>query len=343
MAHRSLVGAAALAAASAFALAGCGASSAGGNTAGGSPSGSSSGGGACAGTSTASASAPKSLTLALVPSGNANQLVQTVKPLTDALSKSLGIPVKGVITEDYQAAVEAIGANQAQIGMLPSLQMSQACQRYGAVPSLQSVRAGKSTYAAQFFTNDPKKFCTTTPVKGANGMLYCNGTQSGTGPAGLSSLSKVKGASITLLQPASPAGYIFPVAALKTAGISLSDLKVTQVTANDAAIQSVYNGDSQVGASYWDARTVVVKSDPDVGQKVVVFALTNEIPNDGVSLSSKLSPAWQTKIKDALLAYAATPAGKNALNAIYQITGLQPANVSALDQTQQVANSIGVN
>ncbi|RNI18066.1 phosphate/phosphite/phosphonate ABC transporter substrate-binding protein [Flexivirga caeni] len=343
--RRRLIGAATVAAASALALAGCGASSSGGNAAAsgtGTHSGSGGAQGACTGSSNAKAAAPKSLTLALVPSGNANQLVQTVKPLTEALTKSLGIPVKGVITTDYQAAVEAIGANQAQIGMLPSLQMSQACERYGAVPSLQSVRAGKSSYAAQFFTDDPSKYCSDKPVKGANGMLYCNGTQSGNGPAGLSSLSKLKGAKVTLLQPASPAGYIFPVAALKAAGITIKDLKVTQVTANDAAVQSVYNGDSQVGASYWDARSVVTKSDPDVGTKVVVFALTKEIPNDGVSISSKLSPAWQAKIKKALLDYAATSAGKNALNAIYQITGLAPANPTALAETQKVANSIGV-
>ena len=88
---------------------------------------------ACTGTSDSSAAAPTKLTLALVPSGDAKKLVDTVKPLEDALTSRLGIPVTGVITADYQAAVEAIGANQAQIGMLPSLQMSQACDKYGAV------------------------------------------------------------------------------------------------------------------------------------------------------------------------------------------------------------------
>ena len=36
---------------------------------------------------------PKKLVLALVPSGDAKKLVQSVKPLTAALTKSLGIPV----------------------------------------------------------------------------------------------------------------------------------------------------------------------------------------------------------------------------------------------------------
>lgn len=330
----------------ALAMSACGAteegtgSAASGTTESGSQSGTVS---ACSGSSDDSAADPTELTLALVPSGDANKLVESVKPLEEALTQRLGIPVKGVITQDYQAAVEAIGSNQAQIGMLPSLQMSQACERYQAVPALQSVRKDKTSYAAQFFTNNPDKYCSDTPKAGADGMLYCNGTESGNGPAGLDSLTKVKGATISLLQPASPAGYIFPVAALQKAGVTLDDLKVTQVTANDASVQAVYKGDAEVGTSYWDARTVVAKDTPDVGQKVVVFALTDEIPNDGVSISGKLSSQWQDKIEQALLDYAGTSEGADALNNIYQITGLKVADVDALQKTQETAATIGVN
>ncbi|GIT78413.1 ABC transporter substrate-binding protein [Leifsonia sp. LS1] len=298
---------------------------------------------ACTGTADDSASDPTQLTLALVPSGDASKLVETVKPLEEALTQRLGIPVKGVITQDYQAAVEAIGSNQAQIGMLPSLQMSQACDKYGAVPALQTQRNGKSTYAAQFFTNDPDKYCSDKPVAGANGMLYCNGTEKGTGPAGLDSITKIKGATVSLLQAASPAGYIFPVAAMKKAGLDVDkDIKTVQVTANDASVLAVYNGDAEVGTSYWDARSVVAKDTPDVGKKVVVFALTDEIPNDGVSITGKISAKWQTKIADAMKDYASTEEGVKALTAIYQITGLVDADPASLKKTQDAAASIGL-
>ncbi|MEV8144128.1 phosphate/phosphite/phosphonate ABC transporter substrate-binding protein [Specibacter sp. NPDC078709] len=296
----------------------------------------------CVGTSDASAIAPKELTLALVPSGDAKKLVDTVKPLEEALSSRLGIPVKGVITADYQAAVEAIGSNQAQIGMLPSLQMSQACDKYGAVPALQTVRKDKSSYAAQMFTNNPDKYCTDAPAAGPNGMLYCNGTASGNGPAGLDSVAKVKGATVSMLSPASPAGYIFPVAAMKNAGIAIEDVSPIKVTANDASVLAVYKGDAEVGFSYWDAREVVAKDNPDVGEKVVVFALTDEVPNDGMSISSKLSSDWQTKIDEAMLDFAGTPEGVKALTAIYQITGMAKADPDSLRKTQEAARSIGL-
>jgi phosphonate transport system substrate-binding protein len=330
----------ALALVTALALSGCGVTQETTGSGSGSPD---SAAATCTGKSNDKAADPTKLTLALVPSGDASKLVETVKPLEEALTKRIGIPVKGVITQDYQAAVEAIGSDQAQIGMLPSLQMSQACDKYGAVPALQTQRNGKSSYAAQFFTNKPDKYCSDTPVKGANGMLYCNGTEKGTGPAGLDSITKIKGATVSLLQAASPAGYIFPVAAMKKAGISVDkDIKTVQVTANDASVLAVYNGDAEVGTSYWDARSVVEGDTPDVGTKVVVFALTDEIPNDGVSLSSNLSKKWQTKISDALKDYAGTPEGVKALTAIYQITGLVDADPASLKKTQEAAASIGL-
>src|SRR5699024_7667521 len=113
-------------------------------------------------------------------------------------------------------------------------------------------RHGASSYASQFFTNKPDKYCDTKPVD-VKGLLYCNGTKSGQGPAGLDELPKIKGATFSFLQAASPAGYIFPAAALKKAGIDpATGVQPTTVTSNDASVLAVYNGDAEVGASYWD-------------------------------------------------------------------------------------------
>ena len=322
-----------------------GASTSGASTSGGAPASGSTASGTAASTVCTGKSGdrtPTKLVLALVPSGDAKKLVQSVKPLTEALTTSLGIPVSGVVTQDYQAAVEAIGANQADIGFLPSLQMSQACDKYSAVPELQTLRNGADSYAAQFFTNKPDKYCGDKPVD-VKGLLYCNNTQSGNGPAGLDELPKIKGATFSFLQAASPAGYIFPAAALKKAGVDpATGVSPITVTANDASVLAVYKGDAEVGASYWDARTVVQPDAPDVGQKVVVFALTEMIPNDGVSLNGTLTKSWQDKITKALLDYASTPDGVKTLEAIYQISGLTKANPAALQKTADVAATLGL-
>lgn len=300
----------------------------------------------CAGSAdagaTGAAADPDSLVLALVPSQDQNGLVDTAKPLTDMLTEKLGIPVTGVVAKDYQAAVEAMGAGQAQIGFLPSLQLWQASDKYGAKVVLQTERNGNITYPAQFMTNNPDKYCDDTPVE-RDGMLFCNGADAMKGPAGLDSITKVKGAKVAMLGPGSPAGYIYPVLALQEAGINTdSDIEKLPVTANDASVLAVYNGDAEVGFSFWDARTIVKKDVPDVGQKVVVFAMTDEIPNDGVALTSDLSPELQQKITDALEEYSSSDEGSKVLQSIYSITKLAPADPSSLDVVARAAQQLGL-
>jgi phosphonate transport system substrate-binding protein len=300
----------------------------------------------CAGSadpgSSQAAADPDSLVLALVPSQDQNGLVDTAKPLTDMLTEKLGIPVTGVVAKDYQAAVEAMGAGQAQIGFLPSLQLWQASDKYGAKVVLQTERNGNITYPAQFMTNNPDKYCEDTPVE-RDGMLFCNGADAMKGPAGLDSITKVKGAKVAMLGPGSPAGYIYPVLALQEAGIDTdSDIEKLPVTANDASVLAVYNGDAEVGFSFWDARTIVKKDVPDVGQKVVVFAMTDEIPNDGVALTSDLSPELQQKITDALEEYSSSDEGSKVLQSIYSITKLAPADPASLDVVARAAQQLGL-
>lgn len=290
----------------------------------------------------APAADPDSLVLALVPSQDQDGLVDTAAPLTDYLTKELGITVTGVVSKDYQAAVEAMGAGQAQIGFLPSLQLWQANDMYGAKTVLQTERNGNITYPAQFMTNNPDKYCEDTPVE-RDGKLFCNGADALTGPAGLDSIDKVKGAKVAVLGPGSPAGYIYPILALQEAGLDTdSDIQQIPVTANDASVLAVYNGDAEVGFSFWDARDIVAKDTPDVGQKVVVFALTEEIPNDGVAVSADLSPELQDRITKALEDFSNTDEGSKILTDIYSITKLAPADPSSLDVVARAAEALGL-
>lgn len=285
---------------------------------------------------------PESLVLALVPSQDQDGLVETASPLTDYLTEELGIEVTGVVAKDYQAAVEAMGAGQAQIGFLPSLQLWQASDMYGAEVVLQTERNGNISYPAQFMTNNPDKYCEDEPVE-RDGKLFCNGADALTGPAGLDSITAVEGAKVAVLGPGSPAGYIYPILALQEAGIDTdSGIDQLPVTANDASVLAVYNGDAEVGFSFWDARDIVAKDTPDVGQKVVVFAMTEEIPNDGVALSADLSPELQQRITTALEEFSNTPEGSEVLTSIYSITKLAPADAASLDVVARAAETLGL-
>ncbi len=290
-------------------------------------------------TAAAGADLPDSLTLALVPSDDVEQITTDGEALAAALTDELGIPVEVFVPDSYNAVVVALQTGQADIGFLGPIAMWQAHEEAGASIVLQAIRYGSSEYVGQWFTNDPATYClddvTTEADEDGVEYSYCNGATGGVGPAGDDALAMIPAdASIAWTDATSASGYYFP--ATQLGGILGVD-PITGFTGgffaggHSQTVQAVYDGDATIGLSYNDARGNLADEFPDVGTKVVVFAYTQNIPNDGVVLSGDLSEAAQTSITDALLALAGTDEGAAALAAVYDIDGLDPANLDAFE------------
>ena len=289
---------------------------------------------------------PSELTLALIPNENVTDLVTSVAPLTDYLTEELGIEVEGVVTRDYQAAVEAIGSGQAQIAIADAGSLAAAEDRYGAHAVLQDVRFGASQYAAQFFTNNPDKYCDDEPVEAtyaASGQsfLYCNGVaegeeNTGVGPVAVDKLGLIEpGTAVAFGNTTSPAGYQLPVLALEEQGVNIDELNQVPVTGNDTLIMAVYNGDAEVGFAFWDARSSIDESEvPDLGEKVVVFGLSEMYPNGGVVLSDELPEDLRTEITDLLDNYSEVD--PETLQNLFDQTDWVPADPAAIDLAREV-------
>ena len=89
------------------------------------------------------------------------------------------------------------------------------------------------------------------------------------------------------------------------------------------------------------ALSSVAEEEPDVGEQVVVFAHSTLIPNDGVAVSGSLSQEWQDMITDAFMAVAETEEGAEALYNVYEIDGLVPADLDALEDARAVYENFG--
>jgi phosphonate transport system substrate-binding protein len=291
---------------------------------------------------------PSEITLALIPNEQVNDLVTSAAPLTDYLSAELGITVTGVVTKDYQAAVEAIGSGQAQIAIADAGSLAAAEDLYGAHAVLQDVRFGASQYASEFFTNieNASTYCEDEPVEAtyaANGQtyLYCNGVadsaaNTGVGPVGVDALGNIEaGTRVAFGNTTSPAGYQLPVLALEALGTSIDDLEQVPVTGNDNLIMAVYNGDAEVGFAYWDARSAIDAAEvPDLGQKVVVFGLSEMYPNGGVVLSDDLPEDLRAEITSLMDGFA--DVDPDTLSNIFGQTDWVPADADAIDLARQV-------
>ena len=287
---------------------------------------------------------PDKLVLGLVPSREADVLVENAQPLVDYLSETLDIEVEGFVPQDYTGLIEAMGTGQADIGAFGPFALIQAQERYDVEIVLQSERFGSATYHTQWFTNDPDKYCSDEPTADEDGMLGCNGTtEASEGPVGEDALPKVAGATVSFVEASSASGYIFPAVQLLNAGVDpQSGVERNFAGGHDATVIAVYNGDAEVGVSFDDARGTIVEEFEDVGQKVVTFAYSQEIPNDGWAIRSELPEDLKEQITQALLDYSQSPEGKEVLNSIYEIDALVPADLEAFDVVREAASKLDV-
>lgn len=284
-------------------------------------------------TDTADGDWPDSITISLVPSVEGEDLAEALDPLTSYLSENLGIEVNGVVANDYAATVEALGADQAQVIITDAGSLYHATEQFGAELILRDVRFGATAYSAVAYTNNPDKYCADEPVAAAYDagdidMLYCNGIEPegevamGEGPAGLDAFSNIDNGTRVALQAAtSPAGYQYPVVAMRDAGID-TDADITQVPVegNNNAVLAVYNGDAEVSFAYWDARVTVTDEAEDIGEQVVAFAYTEMIPNGGVAASSSLPDDLVGELTTLMDDYA--DSSEEAASVMFDLVGL---------------------
>lgn len=227
---------------------------------------------------------PDTIVMGFVPSQDSDKIADTIEPLADRLSEELGIEVKGQVMTDYTALVEAMGANQVQVGFIPAFGYVQANEQYGIEVILKSMRFGSGTYRAQYVVR---------------------------ADSGIESLEDLEGKVWAYGDQGSTSGYLFPAnqlmdmfdipnpTALETEFFSAS----IQTGGHDNSAQAVYDGDADVATTFEDARTELEEDFPDVMEKLKVIGYTQDIPNDTISVTPELDKELVQKIKDIFLSF----------------------------------------
>lgn len=294
----------------------------------------------------AGADDPDQLILGLVPSQDTDQLVEDAEVLGELLGDELGIPVETFVSDDFAALVVAMQTGQADIGMFGPIALVQAADRAGAVVTLQSVRRDSPTYHTQWFTNDPDTYCLDDIVEveqdGGEIYTFCNGTdEASEGPIGEDALAAIEQSTpISMVDPSSASGYYYPATQLENvAGLDPLALEVDFAGGHPNSILNVARGDFSVGVSFDDARDNIIEEDPEIGEKVTVFAYSDEIPNDGVAMNGELSEDLIQRISDAMVTVIQTEEGGQAFFDVYSIEDLVPADLDSLDLARQVATN----
>ncbi|HEU4963319.1 MAG TPA: phosphate/phosphite/phosphonate ABC transporter substrate-binding protein [Bacilli bacterium] len=267
---------------------------------------------------TKTADIPETLTVGFIPSQNAETLSAKAKPMGDLLSKELDMDVKVVVTTNYTALIEGMAAKQIDVGFLSPVDYVFAHDNKKAVNLLlQTVRNGSSSYKSMF-------------VKRAD-------------DTSINKLEDVKGKRIAFVSASSAAGYTYPAAMLKDAGIDPEkDVQGQMAGGHDKALAALYRGDVDVATVFDDARDQMIKEYPDVKEKLVPFVWTEEIPNDTVSIRNDLPEDFQKKVQQAFINIMKTDEGKKIGKDIYSFDDLVPGKDSNFDPVRKVIKAMNL-
>lgn len=273
-----------------------------------------------------SAYVPKQLTVEFVPSQNAETLEAKAKPLEKLLSARLGIPVKVSVSTDYNTIIEAMASKQVDIGFLPPTAYVLAHQRKSADLLLQAERYG---------INDADGSNTTQLVTNYKAEIIVKKDSP------IKTLQDLKGKKIAWQDVTSTAGYIFPAAEMKKAGIDpQKDVTGITVQGHDKGVLAVLNGDVDAAAVFQDARNVVKKDNPNVFAETRVIYYTQPIPNDTICVRPDMDSAWKKKIQDAFIAISKDPQGKKIIYDVYSHVAYKIGNDKDFDVVRDYGKEV---
>ena len=254
-----------------------------------------------------------------VPSGEMERVASGAQAVADLLHKETGLYFDTNVATEYAGVIEAMSSVPAEAHMasLATFAYVLAADRGVADAALVAVRYGSPTY---------------------NGQLIARKD------SGINSPADLAGKTFARPDPLSTSGWIIPMLTIRAAGINPeTDLKgIVDAGSHDGVVAAVFNGDVDAGATYVDARTRVEGDYPTVMEEVVVFAVTTDIPNDGVQFIPSMPQDIRKKIVDALLKIAQTDEGKEALNTAYQWNALEVHGDSFYDPFRQVLQAAGL-
>jgi len=271
---------------------------------------------------------PKELEVQFVPSQNAETLEAKTKPLEKLLGDQLKIPVHVSVSPDYNTIVEAMSSKQVDIGFLPPNAYVLAHDLRKSVDLLLQ--------AQRFGVNDETGQPTEEKVNFYKSMILV------TKDSDIKTLADLKGKKIGWQDVTSSAGYVFPAAELKKAGVDPeTDVQGVTIKGHDAAIMALLNGQVDAVANFQDARNVVAKDVPDVFEQTRVLHFTAPIPNDTISVRSDMNQEWRDKISQAFIAITEDPEGAQIVKDIYTHVGYVTGDDANFAPVREYAEAVG--
>jgi phosphonate transport system substrate-binding protein len=236
------------------------------------------------------ADAQEEIVIGLLPEMNVFKQKQRFEPLAAYLSERMGVEVKLTILSRYGNIIERIKEEKIDGAFLGSFTGALAISQLNVVPLVRPINMdGTSTYYGHILVK-----------KDSN----------------IKTVADMKGRSLALVERATTAGYVFPLAWLKRHGVDDINTYFSDhffIGSHDGAIDAVLKNKADVGAAKNTIYERMRESHPQIDKELVILTSSPRVPSNGLCVRANLDQQYKEQLKDLLLDLHQDPKGIEVL------------------------------
>ncbi len=241
----------------------------------------------------ARAAGTEKITIGLVPEMNVFKQMQRFQPLATYLSEQFKIPVELSILSRYGNIIERFQDSNIDAAFLGSFTGALAISQLGVEPIARPINSDDtSTYCGYIFVRKD---------------------------SGIKTVADMRGKSFALVEKATTAGYVFPLAFLRRHQVNDIDTYLRSYSftgSHDAAISAVLAGKADIGAAKNTVFDIIKKTNPRVEQEIDIIATSPRVPSNGLCVRPDMAPATKARLRQELLDLHHSSRGKEILQAM---------------------------
>ncbi len=230
------------------------------------------------------------LLIGLIPEQNIFRQRERYQVLKKYLSDRLGITVNFTSLSRYGNIIDRFREERMDGAFFGSFTYAMARQQLGVEPLVRPVNLdGTSTYHGYIFVRKD---------------------------SGIRSAADMRGKRFAFVERATTAGYLFPLAYFRSAGINDIRQYLGQsffAGSHDAAILAVLNGEADIGAAKNTMYDQLAAENRRIEQEMVILGASGVVPQNCLAVRRDLDPELTRELKQILLNMDKNPEGSAVL------------------------------
>jgi phosphonate transport system substrate-binding protein len=258
------------------------------------------------------------LIVGLIPEMNVFEQADRFRLLAEFLSERVGVEIELSMLSRYGNIVERIIGKEVDAAFLGSFTGALASAQLGMEPVARPINLdGTSTYWGYLFVRRD---------------------------SGIETVDQMRGRRLALVEKATTAGYVFPVAFFRDHGVEDLDRFFSEVQfwgSHDAAINAVLDGRADIGAAKNTIWEHLAGESSRVTAELSILATSPKVPSNGLFLSPEVEPSIRETIRSTLLDLDEDPAGAEVL-AKLRARGFVPTDIASYEPVFELARAAGI-